>query len=166
MMGIPIKSSLPVALIAATLIGCGSPTDLGFEVIEDIEFAASLDIDLSTFLRRDTGVYWKDVTVGGGQEVEFGTTPSISIVGWLKDGTQFLDGSETFLMGNSAVIGGLEDGILLQKVGGTRRLIVPPNRAYGGQGFTVDGERVVPPGAVVVFEVTVDSVATAQPSSQ
>lgn len=160
---IPIHSSLPLALAATLLIGCGSPTDLDFEVIEDIEFAAALAIDLSTFQRRGTGVYWKDVTVGGGEEVVFGTTPTVSILGWLKDGTQFLDGAETFLMGNSAVIAGLEDGILNQRVGGTRRLIVPPNRAYGGQGFIVDGQLVVPSGAVVVFEVTIDSLDTGQP---
>lgn len=151
-------STLLLALVA--VIGCDSPTDLGFEVIEEVEFAASLDIDLSTFQLRGTGVYWKDVTVGGGEPVEWGTSPSISIQGWLKDGTQFLDGTETFLMGNSAVISGLEDGILNQRVGGTRRIIVPPNRAYGGQGFNVNGELVVPSGAVVVFEITVDSLAT------
>lgn len=151
-------STLLLALVA--VIGCDSPTDLGFEVIEEVEFAASLDIDLSTFQLRGTGVYWKDVTVGGGEAVEWGTSPTISIQGWLKDGTQFLDGTETFLMGNSAVISGLEDGILLQRVGGTRRIIVPPNRAYGGQGFNLNGELVVPSGAVVVFEITVDSLAT------
>lgn len=146
----------------AAVVACDSPTDLGFEVIEEVEFAASLDIDLATFQQRGTGVYWKDVTVGGGEEVIFGTTPTISIQGWLKDGTQFLDGTETFLMGNSAVISGIEDGILGQRVGGTRRIIVPPNRAYGGQGFILDGELVVPPGAVVVFQMTVDTVATGQ----
>lgn len=149
---------LPVLLMA--VIGCDSPTDVDFEVIEDIEFAASLDIDLSTFEMRGTGVYWKDVTVGAGDPVVFGTTPTITVQGWLKDGTQFLDGTETFLMGNSAVISGLEDGILNQRVGGTRRIIVPPNRAYGGQGFTRDGVQVVPSGAVVVFELTVESLVT------
>lgn len=152
--------SSALVLVLVALMACGSPTDLGFEVIEEVEFAASLDIDLSTFNLRGTGVYWKDVSVGGGETVVFGTTPTISIQGWLKDGTQFLDGTERFLMGNSAVISGIEDGILNQRVGGTRRIIVPPNRAYGGQGFILDGQLVVPAGAVVVFEMTVDTLVT------
>lgn len=150
---------LSVGLVG--LAGCDdSPTDFGFEVIEETTFAASLNIDLATFQRRSTGVYWKDVLVGGGEEVVFGTTPTITFTAWLADGTQVIDSEDTFLMGNNAVISGIEDGILNQRVGGTRLLIIPANRGYGGSGLSSieTGQQVVPPGAVLVYEVTVDEV--------
>ena len=154
--------AVAVALVlSGAAAGCDdTPTDLGFEVIEELEFAASLNIDLATFDRRGTGVYWKDLTVGTGEEAVFGTTPSISFRIWLSDGTLAIEGTDTFLMGNNAVISGLEDGILRGGGGGTRLLIIPPNRGYAGQGL-IDintGAQVVPPGAVLVFEVTLDDV--------
>lgn len=144
-----------------TLTACGeTPTGVGFEVIEELTFAASLDIDLATFQRRSTGVYWKDLSVGIGEEVVLGTTPTITFTAWLADGTQVIQGEESFLMGNNQVISGIEDGILNQLEGGTRLLIIPPNHGYAGQGLTdiETGEQVVPPGAVLIYEVTVDEV--------
>lgn len=148
-------------VLAAGTSGCGeSPTEVEFEVIEDLEFAASLDIDLATFQQRSTGVYWKDLVVGAGEEAAFATFPTITYTAWLADGTQVLQATERFLMGNSAVISGIEDGIVNQREGGTRVLIIPPNRAYAGQGLTdiATGEEVVPPGAVLVYQITVDEV--------
>ncbi len=56
------------------IAGCGeTPTGVGFEVIEEVEFGASLNIDLATMTRLGTGVYIKDVVVGAGDEVVFGT---------------------------------------------------------------------------------------------
>ncbi len=158
-----VKSARAVAAVTVALVAmaCGEdPVGPDFEVIEEVEFAASLAIDLGTFERRSTGVYWKDVIVGTGEEVVHGTRPTITFTGWLADGTQFQTGSENFLMGNKEVISGIEDGILNQLTGGTRRIIVPPNRGFAGQGLIdMSGNQIVPGGAVLVYEITVDSVA-------
>lgn len=164
--GVRLRSGVAVLVltVVGALGGCGDgPTEIEFEVIEDLDFAASLDIDLATFQRRNTGVYWKDIAVGAGEEAVFATFITITFTAWIADGTQVLQGTERFLMGNSAVISGIEDGILNQRVGGTRTVIIPPNRGYAGQGL-IDietGEEVVPPGAVLVYEITVDEVETA-----
>jgi FKBP-type peptidyl-prolyl cis-trans isomerase FkpA len=155
-----VRWAVTVGLVILVAPGCGqTPTDLGFEVIEETEFAASLGIDLATMERRGTGVYFKDLVVGTGDEVIFGTTVTITFTGWITNGSEFDSGEFTFLMGNNQAIAGLEDGLLNARVGGTRLLVIPPNRAYGGQGvFDDQGNQVVPPGSVLIFEARVDEV--------
>jgi hypothetical protein len=149
-------------IAAAAACGDDGPTEVVFQVIEETEFAPSLGIDLASMTLTTTGVYWKDVTVGTGDAATFGTRPFLSYTGWLADGTQFDTGSFNFLMGNNEVVGGFEDGLLNAQVGGTRFMIVPPNRGYGGReirdGF---GNVVIPAGSILVFQATVDSVAPA-----
>ena len=103
------------------------------EVIEETTFAASLGVDLEEMRRTGTGVYYKDVVEGTGTPAVYGTTPTVTFTGWLTDGTQFDQGTFSFLMGNNRVILGFEDGLLGTKVGGTRLMVIPPNRGYGGQ---------------------------------
>lgn len=150
---------LTLVLLAA-LVGCSdSPTVVDFQVIEEVEFAPELDIDLATFQQTGNGTYWKDLAGGSGEAVVFGSSPTITFTGWLVDGTEFADGTLTFLMGNNRVPVGLEDGLLNQKVGGTRKIIVPPNRGMGGiDQVHPQGSIVVPGGSVLVYEVTLDAV--------
>ena len=74
--------------------------------------------------------------------------------GWLTDGTKFdssLDRNEPFpfVVGGGEVIPGWDQGVEGMKVGGTRKLIIPPDMGYGDQG----AGGVIPPGATLVFEV-------------
>lgn len=151
-----------MTLVAAAACGEDGPTEVQFQVIEETDFAPSLGIDLASMTLTSTGVYWRDVTVGTGDPATFGTRPFVTYTGWLADGSQFDTGSFNFLMGNNQVVGGFEDGLLNIRVGGTRVMIVPPNRGYGGQairdGF---GNVVIPAGSILVFEVTLDSVGPA-----
>jgi len=159
-LGRAIVGRLFVAFVAVGLVGCGEdPVSVEFEVIEEITFAPSLNIDLAAMERRSTGVYFQDLIPGGGEEVVFGTTPTVTFTGWLANGTEFDSGTFSFFMGGGRVIGGLEDGLLNARAGGTRLIIVPPNRGYGGQVLTgPTGQVIVPAGSVLVFEVTVDGV--------
>lgn len=152
-----------VALSAAAALGVAgcveSPTTVEFQVIEEVEFAPELEIDLTTFTETGNGVYYKDVVVGGGDPVVHGATLTITFTGWLTDGTVFADGTFTFLMDNNRVPVGLEDGLLNQKVGGTRKIIVPPRRGYGGiEQVHPRGTMVIPGGSVLVYEVKLDGV--------
>lgn len=147
-------------LVALVISGCGeSPVEVVFEVIEEVEFAAALGIDLAAMEKLGTGVYRQDIVVGGGEPAVFGTTPTLTFTGWLKNGTQFETGTFSFRMGNNAVVSGLEDGLVGARVGGTRRIIIPPGRGYGGQArLDLQGNVVIPGGSIMVFVVTVDAV--------
>lgn len=152
------SAAMLVVVLAATACG-DDPIEVEFEVIEETTFDPSLSVDLSSMNRTATGVYWKDLVVGTGDAAVIGTTPFLTRTIWLTDGTEIDSGIDAFLMGNNQRISGLEDGIINMLTGGTRQLVIPPNRAFGGAG-TVDlsGNVVIPGGAVVIYEVTVDSI--------
>jgi len=153
-----------VALAFATVVvaaACGedSPTQVQFQIIEETEFADSLGVDLPSMTLTSTGVYWKDLVVGTGDAATWGTTPFVTYKGWLADGTLFDAGSFDFPMGNNQVVGGFEDGLLNTRAGGTRLMVIPPNRGYAGQTiYDSRGNVAIPGGSILVFEVTVDSV--------
>ena len=147
------------ALVIGALAGCSeSPTGPEFQVIEEVEFAASLNVDLSTMTKLATGTYYKDLVVGGGEPAVRGAYLDTSYMGWLADGTLFVDTNHQFEMGNDRVPPGLEDGLLNMRVGGTRQIIVAPGRGYGGLEQVGNTGVVVPGGSVLVYEVTLNGV--------
>lgn len=95
----------------------------------------------------------EDIEVGGGQEVKNGDMVSVDYTGTLEDGTVF-DSSQgrepfTFTLGAGDVIAGWDQGILGMKVGGERKLTIPPELAYGETG---SGSKI-PPNATLIFTV-------------
>ena len=127
--------------------------------IEEVEFAAELGIDLADYTALQNGVYYRDAVVGDGTPITYGTRPTITFTGWLADGTVFAEGSTDFIMGFFEFPVGFEEGLLNAKVGGTRWLLVPPEKGLGGiDQFHELGVRVVPAGSVLVYEVVVDGV--------
>ena len=106
------------------------------------------------------GLQITDEVVGTGTEAVAGDTVTVNYVGRLTDGTIF-DASVnhgnqgfTFLLGAGQVIKGWDEGVLGMKVGGKRKLVIPPSLAYGPNG--VSG--VIPPNATLTFEVELLSV--------
>ena len=97
----------------------------------------------------------EDEVVGTGAEATTGKQVTVHYTGWLTDGTQF-DSSKTsgqpfsFVLGSGSVIPGWDQGVAGMKVGGKRKLIIPPALAYGEQGA---GNGAIPPNATLVFEV-------------
>lgn len=150
------------ALLLAGVVACTeTPTGAELQKIEEVAFAPSLDIDLADFTQLATGVYYRDDALGpvNATPATYGTRPTISFTGWLVDGTVFAEGSIRFLMGNFEIPLGLEEGLLNQRVGGTRTIIVPPERGLGGiDQVHEEGVIVVPGGSVLVYEVVVDTV--------
>lgn len=156
---------LRAATAAVTMLtfgACAESTapEVDYQVIEEVEFDAALGIDLADFEKRGSGVYVKDVVVGDGAPVTYGTVPTVTFTGWLSDGSVFAQGTVNFIMGNFRLPIGFEEGLLNQKAGGTRVLIVPPEKGLGGVDQTHElGTKIVPAGSVLVYEVVVDSVA-------
>ena len=98
----------------------------------------------------------EEIVVGEGDEVKDRDWVSVHYTGCLEDGTKFdssLDRGEPieFPLGGGMVIPGWEQGIRGMRVGGKRKLVIPPELAYGEDGA---GD-VIPPNAVLVFDVEV-----------
>jgi FKBP-type peptidyl-prolyl cis-trans isomerase len=90
----------------------------------------------------------EDIVVGTGTEAQTGDTVSVNYTLWLEDGTQIESSSYEFTLGAGNVIKGWDQGIVGMKVGGTRRLTIPPDLAYGAT-----GQGDIPPNATLTFEV-------------
>jgi FKBP-type peptidyl-prolyl cis-trans isomerase FkpA len=163
-------TSILSCLILAAFVACGDetpgdeereiydteppPAEVGPDTAAAASFAPELDVDLGTFERSSTGLYVKDLAAGDGPAVAAGQTAVVHYTGWLADGTRFqssLDGNEPFAfpIGAGQVIPAWEEGIAGMKVGGRRKLVVPPDLAYGAQGAGA----LIPPNATIVFEV-------------
>jgi FKBP-type peptidyl-prolyl cis-trans isomerase len=103
----------------------------------------------------------QDLEPGAGAPIEAGKQAVVQYTGWLYDtsaadhkGRQF-DSSRTsgqpfrFVIGAGQVIKGWDQGVLGMKIGGKRRLVIPPDLGYGSGGA---GD-AIPPGATLVFDV-------------
>ena len=96
----------------------------------------------------------EEITVGTGQVAVKGNTVSVHYTGWLTDGTKFDSSVDRrqpfeFSLGAGQVIEGWDQGVAGMKVGGKRKLTIPPELAYGQGG--VPG--AIPGNATLVFEV-------------
>ncbi len=101
-----------------------------------------------------SGLVYEDTVVGEGAEAKAGQQVSVHYTGWLTNGSK-LDSSKDrndpfeFSLGMRQVIGGWDEGVQGMKIGGTRKLTIPPHLGYGARG----AGGVIPPNATLVFEV-------------
>jgi FKBP-type peptidyl-prolyl cis-trans isomerase len=101
------------------------------------------------------GLKYQDLTVGTGAEATAGKKVSVHYTGWLTNGTKFdssVDRGQPFqfTLGAHEVISGWDQGVAGMKVGGKRKLTIPPDLGYGAAG-TPGGP--IPPNATLVFDV-------------
>jgi FKBP-type peptidyl-prolyl cis-trans isomerase FkpA len=101
-----------------------------------------------------SGLIIEDVTVGEGAAAASGQRVTVHYTGWLTDGEKFDSSKDReepfqFSLGAGRVIKGWDEGVQGMKVGGTRKLTVPPALGYGARG----AGGVIPPNATLVFEV-------------
>ena len=120
---------------------------------------SSMDLSMAPGEPLPTQLTVTDLVVGTGAEATPGSTVSVNYVGALPDGTVFdasanHGGAFTFPLGAGQVIRGWDEGVAGMKVGGKRRLVIPPDMAYGNQ--AVGG--VIPANATLLFEVELVSV--------
>lgn len=107
----------------------------------------------STPIKMENGLQIQDLKMGTGPEVRLGQGLTMHYSGTLEDGTKFdssYDRGEPFqfVLGAGQVIQGWDLGVQGMKVGGKRKLIIPPVLAYGERGIGP-----IPPNSTLIFEV-------------
>jgi FKBP-type peptidyl-prolyl cis-trans isomerase len=121
--------------------------------IEHTGFARELNVDTTAMTATPSGLRYLDLKVGEGPAAAASSAVSVRYSGWLTDGHLF-DSSRNgapleFRIGNHEVIDGWDEGLTGMKVGGKRKLVIPPALGYGAEG----SPPVIPPNATLVFEV-------------
>lgn len=101
----------------------------------------------------------EDLKAGTGAEARAGGNVTVHYVGTLTDGKKFDSSRDrgkgfSFKLGAGQVIKGWDQGVAGMKVGGLRKLTIPPHLAYGERGFP----GAIPPSATLIFEVELLSV--------
>ncbi|NWJ47254.1 MAG: FKBP-type peptidyl-prolyl cis-trans isomerase [Chloroflexi bacterium] len=136
-----------VLLVSALLAACGDNTA--------VPSAATAPAGTATpeLTKSATGLKYYDTVVGKGTQPKVGQTVSVHYSGYLTNGTKFdssVDRGQPFkfVLGVGQVIQGWDEGVATMKVGGKRRLIIPPQLGYGPS-----GSGPIPPNAELIFDV-------------
>ena len=101
-----------------------------------------------------SGLTIDDIVVGNGAAAAAGQKVKVHYTGWLTNGTKFDSSKDrndpfVFPLGAGSVIKGWDEGVQGMKVGGKRKLTIPPALGYGARG----AGGVIPPNATLLFEV-------------
>jgi FKBP-type peptidyl-prolyl cis-trans isomerase len=141
--------SLLVLSLAFAFAACGDNGPLTND-----DFDPSLGVDLSQLTLTASGLYYRDIVTGAGDPAAAGDSVTVDYAGFLRTGTNFDSGTFGFRLGSGLVIDGFDEGITGMRVGGTRKLVIPPELAYGSSG----AGGVIPPNATLVFDVDLTAI--------
>ena len=141
-----------------TLTGARQPSGTVILIVTLIVVVAAVGYYFYQSRSRGTktpsGLQYVDEKIGTGQSPNPGQTVTVHYTGRLEDGTIFDSSVErnepfTFQIGKGVVIKGWDEGVMSMKVGGKRRLTIPPQLGYGVQG----SPPAIPANATLTFDV-------------
>jgi peptidylprolyl isomerase len=123
--------------------------------------------DAVCLLTTSDGLRYGDIVAGTGATPQRGQNITVQYTGWLANGTQFDSSRGTgrtpfnFVIGATPpnVIAGWDEGVLSMKVGGKRRLVIPPSLGYGSS-----ANGAIPANSTLIFEVELLSVGGPSPT--
>jgi FKBP-type peptidyl-prolyl cis-trans isomerase len=135
-------SILLIIIYSAVFWGCGNKDEEGM-------------------ITTSSGLKYKDIETGKGEEAVKGKTVWVHYTGKLEDGKKFDSSYDRnaplgFTLGVGQVIKGWDEGITGMKIGGKRKLIIPPNLAYGEVGYP----NLIPPNSTLYFDVELVNITT------
>jgi FKBP-type peptidyl-prolyl cis-trans isomerase FkpA len=147
-----MKRTVSLAVLALAL--CGLALSPALPARADDKSKDSKDSKEPKVITTKSGLKYIDEKEGTGAEAKKGDTVDVHYTGWLKDGKKFDSSKDrgrpfTFQLGAGMVIKGWDEGVAGMKVGGQRKLIIPPELGYGARG----AGGVIPPNAELTFEV-------------
>src|SRR5262249_44261261 len=159
-----MKRSLLLTLVLLTVVACGEKAEQpqtapaqspAAQPAQPAEQSAKKEITVNdaNAVTTPSGLKYVDLVQGKGDEAKSGQTVDVNYTVWLTNGTKFdssYDAGQpiSFKLGAGLVVQGWDEGIAGMKVGGKRKLIIPPDLGYGSR-----GKGPVPPNAIMVFEV-------------
>ncbi len=149
------------ALLAVVLVGTSClGADPFIPEIEKVYFDPSLNVDLAASTKTASGLYYRDLLVGTGAQVDTASGDSVGVryTGWLRNAEQFDSNISAatplrFKTGGRGIIAGFDEGVRGMKVNGRRQIIVPPNLGYGAS-----GSGPIPPYSILVFEISLQVI--------
>jgi FKBP-type peptidyl-prolyl cis-trans isomerase len=105
-------------------------------------------------VKTDSSLEYWDIKVGTRDEAKSGDKVKVHYTGWFTSGKKFdssVDAQQpySFTLGQGNVIRGWDEGVAGMKVGGKRQLRIPPELAYGEQGY----KNIIPPDSTLIFDV-------------
>ena len=139
------------------IAGCGIAAILTIATLTSMGGASMTEHEsagTSAEITTESGLKYVDLVVGTGREAAAGDLATVHYTGWLTNGKKFdssVDRREpfSFPLGGGKVIRGWDEGVVGMKVGGKRKLTIPPQLGYGARG----AGGVIPPNATLVFDV-------------
>lgn len=139
----PTQTTTPQATVAAIPVPQDSPSDMTSSATDD-----------SDYITTDSGLKYRDLQEGNGEQPLVGQKVVVHYTGTLTDGSKFDSSRDrnqpfSFPIGKGRVIKGWDEGVSSMKVGGRRELVIPPELGYGARG----AGGVIPPNATLVFDV-------------
>jgi FKBP-type peptidyl-prolyl cis-trans isomerase FkpA len=111
-------------------------------------------MESSNPVTTESGLVIEDLVIGDGEAACIGQHVTVHYTGWLTDGQKFDSSKDrgepfSFGLGQRRVIAGWDEGVVDMRIGGKRKLTIPPELGYGKRG----AGGVIPPNATLVFEV-------------
>jgi len=140
------------------LAACAPGENASFQGCKTMSSTANIPVtstvDTLQLKRTASGLGIEELLDGSGRVAEVGNIVAVHYTGWLTDGTKFdssRDRGEVYIfpLGRGQVIAGWDEGVAGMKVGGRRKLVIPPALGYGDVG----SGGVIPPKATLVFDV-------------
>lgn len=153
-----VTRSVVVAFGAAVLASCTPEATTGpTPDITQVSFAPALGINIAAMTKTASGSYYQDVINGSGLTAGTGNHLTVNYTGYLTNGAIF-DTSVgkapfVFYLGQGQVIHGWDEALVGMRVGGTRKLVVPPSQGYGSAEVGS-----IPANSILVFTVTLVSI--------
>ncbi len=154
------NAGLLISALMIALAACATPLPvLPTGPLTNADFDERLGVDLEAMTQTSSGLRYQDLTVGMSDEATPLKRVEVHYEGWLINADKFdssRDRGETFAfsLGRGEVIKGWDEGVEGMRVGGIRKLVIPPELAYGSEGIP----GAIPRDATLVFDVELVAV--------